>query len=277
MVQVGERGLALKVKTRLKEHKDDEEGSWTYVFNNFKLLRVLFLEATESDYCVSCKSPGAIGNLIYLRFLNTIPSSLGNLKCLQTLDLRKELDSCDLRVPNVICKLEHIGDFKEYLDKNLPIITSKHLQFLSIRGLQIDPKLVAHLLSSCANLCELVLRGSMNKLPGYHHFPSSITVIRLNECCLMEDPMPTLEKLRNLMILELDCTSSLGEEMVCSAPHFPKLESLSLRWLTYLEEWKVEEGAMPALRHLEIDRCKKLKMLPDGLRFITTLQELKIG
>ena len=38
----------------------------------------------------------------------------------------------------------------------------------------------------------------------------------------------------------------------------------------------MEEGAIPALRHLQIEKCRKLKMLPDGLKLITTLKELKI-
>ncbi|KAB2095770.1 hypothetical protein ES319_A01G062600v1 [Gossypium barbadense] len=88
--------------------------------------------------------------------------------------------------------------------------------------------------------------------------------------------MPTLEKLPNLRVLELYENAFIGKEMVCSAPHFLKLESLTLKCLWNLEEWEVEEGAVPALRYLEIRRCEKLKMLPDGLRFITTLQELKI-
>ncbi|XVF66517.1 hypothetical protein PTKIN_Ptkin10aG0042700 [Pterospermum kingtungense] len=33
---------------------------------------------------------------------------------------------------------------------------------------------------------------------------------------------------------------------------------------------------MPVLRRLEIVNCWRMKMLPDGLRFITTLQELTI-
>ncbi|KAH1084042.1 hypothetical protein J1N35_023803 [Gossypium stocksii] len=43
--------------------------------------------------------------------------------------------------------------------------------------------------------------------------------------------------------------------------------------LYYLEEWKVDEGAMPSLQRLEICGCLDLKMLPEGLRFIKTLQE----
>ena len=68
----------------------------------------------------------------------------------------------------------------------------------------------------------------------------------------------------------------MGWKMVCSTKRFLRLDSLSLCGIYYLEEWKMEEGAMPALRHLEIESCLELKMLPDGLKFITTLQELKI-
>ncbi|EOY13111.1 Disease resistance protein family [Theobroma cacao] len=88
--------------------------------------------------------------------------------------------------------------------------------------------------------------------------------------------MPTLEKLPNLRILKLDHGAFTGKKMVCSAECFPKLDSLTLGWLENLEEWTVDEGAMPTLRHLEIGHCRKLKMLPDGLRFITTLRQLKI-
>ncbi|KAG4213527.1 hypothetical protein ERO13_A01G062701v2 [Gossypium hirsutum] len=260
--------------------------SWKYMFGKFKKLRVLSFEGDMKGYS-GCKLSSAIGNLIYLRFLNLrgiqfnwpkIPSSLGNLRCLQTLDLRIFGLVVDMYsyVPNKIWKLEQLRhlylpesmtdetklklhtltniltlinfntrncfvanlskftklrklgicgpfDFKEELDKNFPIIA--------------NPKVLAHLLLSCVNLCELILQVKIEKLPDFHHFSSSIAYLHLRECELVEDPMPTLEKLPNL---------------------------------------RVEEGAVPALFYLEIKGCKKLKMLPDGLRFITTLQELKI-
>ncbi|TYG47629.1 hypothetical protein E1A91_D11G343900v1 [Gossypium mustelinum] len=85
--------------------------------------------------------------------------------------------------------------------------------------------------------------------------------------------MPTLEKLPNLRVLEFEGIFK-GKEMFCSAQGFPRLESLSLWSLHNLEEWKVDEGAMPS--RLEIGKCGNLKMLPERLRFITTLKELKI-
>ncbi|XWS10986.1 hypothetical protein CRYUN_Cryun38cG0045100 [Craigia yunnanensis] len=312
---------------------------WIYIFNNFKLLRVLDFERKSF---AGCKLPSDIGNLIHLRFLSLrgftflrskLPSSLGNLRCLQTLDLRVECNSSSVHVPNDIWKMEqlrhlylpercnrktklklgtlrnlqtlvnfntencyledllnmiklrelmilgpfHIETFEEDLEQNQPIISSKCLHSLSIDSSNIDPRHLAHLLSCCVNICEFIgsIKGRM-KLPEYRHFSSIIAYIDLSGSEIEEDPMPTLEKLPNLRILELHDSEYRGGKMVCSAQRFLKLDSLSLRGLCYLEEWKVEEGAMPALRHLEITNCGNLKMLPDGLKFITTLLELKI-
>ncbi|KAL1145993.1 hypothetical protein V6Z11_A11G339100 [Gossypium hirsutum] len=309
-------------------------GIWRYLFNNFKLLRVLNYEL-----------PSDIGNLIHLRFLSLrnfdfkwskSPSSLGKLRCLQTLDLR--VDIYKIHVPNVLWRMEQLrhlylpdtckkktklklGTLRKLLTlvnfntktcylkdlinmtnlrelvinltfnienfnekefgENPPIIGSKYLHFLSIvsnweYSSKIDPRLLAHLLSSCTSVCKLsIITAEISKLPEYHFYSSHLAYIRLEQCEFEEGPVLTLEKLPNLRILEFEETS-IGKEMFCSAQSFPRLESLSLGRLYELEEWKVDEGAMPSLQRLEIWRCHNLKMLPEGLRFITTLKEVKI-
>ncbi|XWS10988.1 hypothetical protein CRYUN_Cryun38cG0045200 [Craigia yunnanensis] len=329
------RSLLFFVKFYLEKYFPD------YIFNNFKLLRVLYF---ESDSIVRCKSPSHIGNLIHLKLLSLthsalgslrLPSSLGNLRCLRTLDLsdKSKRSSGIVHVPNVIWKMEqlrhlylpekcdsetklklgtltnlltlvnfntencyledllnmiklrelmvqgpfHIENFEEDLKQNQPIIASKCLHSLSIECHNIDPRHLAHLLSCCVNIFEFI--GSIKKrmkLPEYHHLSSNIACIYLSYSKIEEDPMPTLEMLPNLRILELHNSVYRGGKMVCFAQRFLRLDSLILSWLGYLEEWKLEEGAMPALCHLEIAECRELKMLPDGLKFITTLQELKI-
>ncbi|KAG6677205.1 hypothetical protein I3842_14G014000 [Carya illinoinensis] len=87
--------------------------------------------------------------------------------------------------------------------------------------------------------------------------------------------MPTLGKLPNLRVLS-GWEVFVGKQMVCLENGFPKLESSLLRGLLNLEEWTVESGAMPSLPHLKISNCIKLKMVPDGLRSVSTLQELEI-
>nr|AKR16192.1 RVd [Gossypium barbadense] len=173
----------------------------------------------------------------------------------------------------------NIENFNEKeLGENPPIIGSKYLYSLSIITLgdeSIDPKHLAQLLSNCTSICKLSIRIRISELPEYHYFSSYLAYIQLSCCNLEKDPMPTLEKLPNLRILELE-ENFKGKEMFCSVQGFPRLESLNIGELCNFEEWEVDEGAMPSLQRLGITRCPRLKMLPEGLRFITTLKELKI-
>ncbi|XVF78605.1 hypothetical protein PTKIN_Ptkin14bG0148000 [Pterospermum kingtungense] len=282
-------------------------GIWTYIFNNFELLRVLGFEGAGE--LSGCKLPSDIGNLIHLRFLSlrdvkflrpTLPSSLGNLRCLQTLDLRIEgvSESASIQVPNVIWRMEQLRHL--YLPVNwdskekLKLDTLKNLQTL----VNFDTK-YCNLkdLSKLTNLRVLEIRWHFNiedfeedpdnspilsleveiaKLPEYHYFSEDITYMCLSRTKLKEDPMPTIEKLPNLRILHFGYSAFKGKKMICSAGGFPRLDSLTLEYLDNLEELQVDEGAMPVLRCLEIINCWSMKMLPDGLRFITTLQELAI-
>ncbi|TYI58267.1 hypothetical protein E1A91_D11G343700v1 [Gossypium mustelinum] len=173
----------------------------------------------------------------------------------------------------------NIENFNEKeLGENPPIIGSKYLYSLSIITLgdeSIDPKHLAQLLSNCTSICKLSIGIRISELPEYHYFSSHLAYIQLSCCNLEKDPMPTLEKLPNLRILELE-ENFKGKEMFCSVQGFPRLESLNIGELCNFEEWEVDEGAMPSLQRLGITRCPRLKMLPEGLRFITTLKELKI-
>ncbi|KAI8027936.1 putative disease resistance RPP8-like protein 4 [Camellia lanceoleosa] len=141
-------------------------------------------------------------------------------------------------------------------------------------------------LLGCHHLRQLSLWGYLNlvdKLPD--HFPPNLTYLHMGNTELEEDPMPTLEKLPNLRSLILDWNSYIGKEMVCSsAPTtpsnssrcFPQLKSLMLESIQNLEEWKVERGHVCLFRLVIIVDCPKLKEIPNGLRFITTLRELQI-
>ncbi|MBA0613701.1 hypothetical protein Godav_014081, partial [Gossypium davidsonii] len=287
-------------------------GIWKYMFNNFNFLRVLDYERGDAG----CKLPNDIGELIHLRFLrlrglyflsSKLPSSLGNLRCLQTLDLRIEGGySNSIHVPNVLWRMQqlrhlylpkrcspktklklgtlrslqtlvnfntkscyikdlinmtnireleirgpfNIEDFNtEELGKNPLIVQSKYLHSLSIINYEegIDPRHLAHLLSSCDSISKLSLDAEIRRLPEYHYLSSNLAYIKLRRCMLEEDPMPTLAKLPYLGMLELHEEDFIGKEMFCCGQAFAKLESLSLKELNFLEEWKVSEGAMPCL------------------------------
>lgn len=65
-------------------------------------------------------------------------------------------------------------------------------------------------------------------------------------------------------------------ELSFGAEGFSQLHVLWLILLKELEEWKVEEKAMLMLEYMVIDRCEKLRKIPEGLKNITSLKKLKI-
>ncbi|KAL5998266.1 hypothetical protein ACLOJK_009205 [Asimina triloba] len=131
-------------------------------------------------------------------------------------------------------------------------------------------------LSDHTHLYNLHLDGGLARLPSSSELPPNLTKLSLKNCRLDQDPFPTLEKLRSLRILRLLFDSFVGKEMVCSSGGFLQLRSLELKGLGELEELVVEEGAIVSLRHLEISNCDKLKMIPEGLRHVSSLQELQL-
>ncbi|XP_050262435.1 putative disease resistance protein At1g50180 isoform X3 [Quercus robur] len=279
-----------------------------FYFKKSKLLRVLNMKNYNGK-----NLPKDIGRFIHLRFLslensniNKVPSSLGNLRCLQTLDLR--LKACRCRVPNILKKMEQLRHLylpfiywvSEKLElgnlyylqtllnvrpKTIKMPTSfrfNYLRILSIKDQNAhkftgEAPHVIQILSSCPHIYKLVIYvQDLKKLPETRQFLLNLAELKLKYTGLEEDPMPTLEKLPNLKILHLLQNSFEGKDMDCSEGGFPLLQYLFLDHLYSLEEWRVEKGAMPNLCQLKINYCNSLKTIPDGLRFVTTLRELEI-
>ncbi|KAL9281261.1 putative virus X resistance protein-like, coiled-coil [Arabidopsis thaliana] len=126
------------------------------------------------------------------------------------------------------------------------------------------------------HLKKLSLGVHLSKIPDQHQLPPHIAHIYLLFCHMEEDPMPILEKLLHLKSVELRRKAFIGRRMVCSKGGFPQLRALQISEQSELEEWIVEEGSMPCLRDLIIHSCEKLEELPDGLKYVTSLKELKI-
>ncbi|TYH51803.1 hypothetical protein ES332_D10G304100v1 [Gossypium tomentosum] len=152
-------------------------------------------------------------------------------------------------------------------------LRSVSLCFFDVSHLDLEP------LSQYYHLSKLKLVGGIEDEPhpnGHvlNFLPSNIVKLTLFYCKLIQDPIAVLEKLCHLRILYLK-DAYIGSKMVCSANGFPKLDYLGMI-LRKLEEWEIEEGAMPCLRELELVNVESLRMFPEGLRYITTLQELNL-
>ncbi|XP_030969582.1 probable disease resistance protein RF9 [Quercus lobata] len=152
-----------------------------------------------------------------------------------------------------------------------------NLQILDLAFHQPQDLYVDHL-SGLKYLSSLSLFGKLNDpstIINTTALPQSLTDLTLSASGLSDDPMPQLEKLHKLECLTFYSASYTGKSMFCSKGGFPQLQVLKFIMLQELEEWHVEEQAMPTLKKLEFRSCKKLKV-PSGLIHLKTLRELKL-
>lgn len=155
----------------------------------------------------------------------------------------------------------------------------KHLSSLRLRSIDdmvCPSNLYLKPLSGLNRLSSVYLLGRLDNPLIVKEFPLSLTEITLSISGISQDPMPSLEKLPNLSILNLYAGSYTGKIMVCSSGGFPVLRVLNLWKLTELEDWIVEDEALPILRDLEIRSCINLRMVPQGLRYLRHCNELKL-
>ncbi|EOA15119.1 hypothetical protein CARUB_v10028494mg [Capsella rubella] len=205
---------------------------------------------------------GDLLNLEYLINFSTQHSSVTNLHCMTKLRiLALSLDE--------MFTLQTISS---------SLLEMQNLETLRFRHLDNPSRIdyVGEFVLDFINLKELELGVRMSKIPDPHQLPPHLAHISLLFCYMEEDPMPILEKLIHLKAVELLFEAFVGRRMVCSKGGFPQLLALEISDQLELEEWIVEEGSMPCLRDLTICECKKLQELPDGVKFITSLKELKI-
>lgn len=148
------------------------------------------------------------------------------------------------------------------------------LSLLLMSELEMFPTLSG--LSQCQHLQKLCFYGKMERLPDPQDFPPNLVKLTLYNSQLQRDSISKLERLPNLEMLVLGDGSYNWRDMSFSSESFPKLEILRLHLLKELEEWMVEETAMPKLKHLVINRCEKLRRIPDGLKEAAVLKELEI-
>ncbi|KAF8398842.1 hypothetical protein HHK36_014705 [Tetracentron sinense] len=255
-----------------------QKAQWRFLFGGLKLLKVMDLENVSIS-----RLPKEIGELLHLRYLSlrltyiaSLPSSIGNLRNLQTLDLRY---TGIAHIPKAIWKmhqLRHLYADSAQIDGRPRPDRLKNLRSLWLGGGDESTIPIPLFFPHNLHRHKLYLNGRTEKLPHPHEFPPNLTKLSLRYSELEQDRIATLEKLPNLRILKLLKESYVGSEMVCNVRGFPRLQFLELRYLDKLEDWKVAEGAMPSLKHLELDGCIGLKMLPDGLKHLTTIQELEV-
>lgn len=172
-----------------------------------------------------------------------------------------------IRIDTVNFSNLHTSSIEEnvtYSLDSMANLTSLQTLYIDLRGnlmLTIKP------LWSCKLLKSFWVEGNMKDPSELENLPDSVTDLKLHKSKFTQDPMPTLERLSNLTTLSLWRTY-MAKKMVCSHDRFPSLQYLVLPDFPNLEEWQVEEGAMPSLKGLKIRECEMLKMVSEGVKCI---------
>lgn len=274
-----------------------------------KLIHLRFLSLRGA--CVS-ELPRSLGNLKFLLYLNLcinqvdevhVPNVLKEMLELRYLLLPAFMDdktklelsalvkletlwyfpTKNISVTDLLCMTElrtlrvylNGGCTSETLSSSLRGLT-KLEQFTLVASDESHVYMGGDFTRDCNHLKNLTLVMHMPRFLDQYQLPRLLAHICLQCCKMEEDPMPILEKLLHLESVDLSDSCFVGTRMVCSKSGFRQLCALQISKQEKLEEWIVEEGSMPCLRTLTIEKCQKLKELPDGLKYITCLKELKI-
>ncbi|TVU34914.1 hypothetical protein EJB05_16770, partial [Eragrostis curvula] len=186
--------------------------------------------------------------------------------------------------PTVVQEIASLSQLKKLSIENLNIedaenlcsyVTNlKELLYLSISADDNRPLDLATLKpSSC--LQKLHLAGTLQTLPYWFGQLESLTKLRLSFSQLEDDPLSVLSLLPYLLFLQLN-NAYQGRVMRCCCPGFKKLKIFIITELEELEEWDVDEGAMPSVQEVWIMSCEKLQTVPAGLQSLGTLQRLRL-
>ncbi|KAL6190656.1 hypothetical protein ACLB2K_037050 [Fragaria x ananassa] len=259
------------------------------------LGKLICLQTLDLRFCDSNVIPDVIWKMTQLRHLylplywTAEPKlRLSTLHNLQTLNHVSSLCS-DLNDLSQLRNLRKLGirvtSSLENLEETLESLSNilNGIRSLFLHNLLGDDSgtEVTQILSCCRNMYKLNLNGRTVELPNYLHDYPNLTKITLVRCDLKDNQMALLEKLPNLKtlgLMEQTFEYKNTNTLVFSKGGFPHLECLKLICIEEgeAEHLKVEEGALPSLCRLYIQRCWGLKTIPDGMRYVSTLKKLTV-
>ncbi|KAJ9175783.1 hypothetical protein P3X46_014299 [Hevea brasiliensis] len=203
---------------------------------------------------------------------------------LRQLETLKSVYAKNLIREGAMQKLDNLRNIGIYFQKTEEVGAILNSSIISDRLRSLKMRIIGSFsnlepLSRCRQLTKAELGGAIQEYqPPLRHnlgnLPPNLVKLILWGSELKQDPMCILEKLQHLRFLSLENNVYEGSKMVCSATGFPQLETLTLKSFG-LEQWEIEKGAMPCLKSLSLS-LGKLKMIPEGLRFLTSVRELKL-
>lgn len=150
-----------------------------------------------------------------------------------------------------------------------------NLRSLNLKSIEEDVILDVNYLSSPPPLLQrLYLTGSMGKMPHWIKSLHNLVKIYFRWSKLKEDPLEHLQDLPNLVHLEF-LVGYTGENLHFNAGKFRSLRLLNLDKIEKLRSVVIDEGAMPHLERLVIQRCNFLERVPAGIECLINLKYLE--
>ncbi|XXG48861.1 hypothetical protein AAC387_Pa02g3193 [Persea americana] len=246
-----------------------------------RLQNLQTLNIDETKIKILPKGVGKLKKLrhIYMSSGIQAPDGIFNLNCLQSLEQIGINDDTVRKVGNLtqLRSLE-IGNVKRNHGKELSASLQKMeaLLYLDVRVISEEEILDLDAVSSPpAHLKFLWLEGRLERLPPWIGSLQNLAQLALKRSHLKEDPLSSLEALPNLMCLRL-IMAYVGEELCFRHGCFLKLKTLFFSRIPKLNLIKIENGSMPCIKKLYLDECPELKRIPEGMQYLTSLQELHL-
>ncbi|XP_031252346.1 disease resistance protein RPM1-like [Pistacia vera] len=234
---------------------------------NLKKLRHLMVyryeyeSYTNSKYGFkSLENIGVLQSLQKLCFIEA--NHVGTLQELGKLTQLRRLGVLKLRKQDgkTLCSsIEHL----KYL-RALSIMSTDENEIIDLQHLYHPPQF----------LQRFYLVGRLESLPHWIAYAHSLVKVYLRWSRLKEDPLVFLQNLPNLVHLELLQVYD-GDTLCFMAGGFKKLKQLGLDKFDELRFVEIQEGAMPCIEKLSIQRCKSLEKVPLGIEHLSELRVLE--
>ncbi|XP_058112003.1 disease resistance protein RPM1-like [Magnolia sinica] len=222
--------------------------------------------ANNFNFFTSIQVPIRICNLTNLQTLHCIEEKegefvkqVGNLTQLRTLSISKvrEIDGAELC--NSIGKMKHL--------LTLAVTASREEETLQLEALSSNPPPL---------LQKLLLCGHLENVPRWLSSLVNLTYLELIWSKLREeDPLSSLQALPNLVYLYL-YKAYEGQQLCFRDGRFTKLRKLCLRDMKQLNRIVIEMGTLASIQEINLQSCERLSTLPEGIEYLTGLQELRL-
>ncbi|XP_062198511.1 disease resistance protein PIK6-NP-like [Phragmites australis] len=124
------------------------------------------------------------------------------------------------------------------------------------------------------HLDSLRLCGDLGELPKWISSLNDLVKVKLLGTQLKQTNIVHLENLRNLALLGLWENSYIEESLHFSTDTFPKLKFLDIDGLANIKTVTIEEGSMPELEQLWVNKCPSLNDDDFGLSGVPFLMDL---